>query len=61
MPVSRPLTMDEKLEVAGKMFDLLMETDIFLQWVEQTKEQWETPMVRESGLGRAVRREGVPV
>ena len=59
--VSRPLTMDEKLEVAGKMFDLLMETDIFVQWLEQTEKQWETPMVRESGLGRAVRQEGVPV
>ncbi|NLO05272.1 MAG: nucleotidyltransferase domain-containing protein [candidate division WS1 bacterium] len=59
--VSRPLTMDEKLEVAGKMFDLLMETDIFVQWVEQTQERWETPLVRESGFGRAVRQEGVPV
>jgi predicted nucleotidyltransferase len=59
--VARKLTMDERLRIAGEMFDVLMETDIFIQWVEQTKARWETPFIRESGLGRAVTDEGVPV
>ncbi len=57
--LSRRLTMDERLELAGKMFDLLMDTDIFIQWVEQTEERWETPLMQATGLARAVKEEGV--
>ncbi len=59
--VARKLTTEEELEVAGKMFDLLMETDIFIQWVELTKERWETPLMQATGLARAVETEGIAV
>ncbi len=59
--VTRRLTFDEKLEMAGKSFDLLMDTEIFLQYVTETLERWQTPMIHGSGLARAVRSEGVPV
>jgi predicted nucleotidyltransferase len=57
--VSRPLSTEERLEIGGKSFDLLMERDVFVQWVEQTLERWECPVIYESAFGRAVRREGV--
>ncbi len=59
--LTRKLSFDEELEVAGKSFDLLMNTEIFLQYVTETLERWQTPMIHGSGLARAVRSEGVPV
>ncbi|MFO8082376.1 MAG: nucleotidyltransferase domain-containing protein [Armatimonadota bacterium] len=59
--VSRPLSTEERLELGGKSFDILMETNIFVQWVEQTLERWERPLIHNSAFGRAVRGEGVPV
>lgn len=59
--VSRPLTLAEELEVAGKSFDLLMATDVFLQWVDQTLERWQTPLIQATGLAQAVEEEGVAV
>ena len=59
--VSRPLSLDEELEVAGKSFDLLMETGVFLQWVDQTRERWQTPLMQATGLAQAVKEEGVAV
>ena len=59
--VSRKLTTEEELEVAGKMFDLLMETDLFIQWVELTEDRWESPLMQATGLARAVEREGIAV
>lgn len=59
--ISRPLTLEEELDVAGKSFDLLMETDVFLQWIDQTKERWERPLTQVTGLAQAVKEEGVSV
>jgi predicted nucleotidyltransferase len=59
--VSRPLTLDEELALAGKMVDLLMETSLFVQWVDRTQERWETPVAQATGLARAIREQGVPV
>ena len=59
--LTRRLTMDERLELGGKMFDLLMEKDVFVQWVEQTQERWETPLMQATGLAKAVREDGVAV
>lgn len=59
--ISRPLKLDEELDVAGKSFDLLMETDVFLQWVDQTKERWEKPLTQATGLAQAVKEECIAV
>ncbi len=59
--ISRPLTLDEELEVAGKMLDLLMEPDVFIQWFDLTQERWEEPITQAGGLAKAVRTEGVAV
>jgi len=59
--LSRKLTFEEELDVAGRGFDLLMETGVFVQWVDETHERWRTPVIHGSGLARAVRSEGVAV
>lgn len=59
--ISRPLELEEELEVAGKSFDLLMETDVFLQWVDLTEERWERPLTQATGLAQSVKEEGIAV
>ena len=59
--LSRRFSFDEKMDIAGKTWDLLMDEDVFVQWVAETTERWSTPVIHGSGVARAVRREGVPV